>query len=188
MNKNMNIAIVGAGKLGRKVATALLGGNYEVTIIDKNEEKLSKLSMQMDVMTINADAREISVLKNMGIDKFQYLLAATDNDETNMVIASFAKNLGCRRVIARVRDPEHMNQFFFIKEKMGIDSIVIPDLAITIEIYKYLAEKYTLSNGIFTSGKIALTEFYARHYTRVIGMTIPQVKELFPNMLIAAIS
>lgn len=188
MNKNMNIAIVGAGKLGRKVATALLGGNYEVTIIDKNEEKLSKLSMQMDVMTINADAREISVLKNMGIDKFQYLLAATDNDETNIVIASFAKNLGCRRVIARVRDPEHMNQFFFIKEKMGIDSIVNPDLAITLEIYKYLAEKYTLSNGIFTSGKIALTEFYARHYTRVIGLTIPQVKELFPNMLIAAIS
>ena len=34
----MNIAIVGAGKLGRKVATALLGGNYEITMIDKNEE------------------------------------------------------------------------------------------------------------------------------------------------------
>ncbi len=184
----MNIAIVGAGKLGRKVATALLGGNYEITIIDKNEEKLQKVANQMDVMTINADAREISVLTNMGIDKFQYLLAATDNDETNIVIASFAKKLGCRRVIARVREPEHMNQFFFIKEKMGIDSIVNPDLAITLEIHKYLAEKYTLNNGIFTSGKIALTEFYARHYPRVIGLTIPQIKEMFPNMLIAAIS
>ena len=155
----MNIAIVGAGKLGRKVATALLGGNYEITMIDKNEEKLQKVANQMDLMTINADAREITVLKNMGIDKFQYLLAATDNDEANIVIASFAKKLGCRRVIARVRDPEHMNQFFFIKEKMGIDSIVNPDLAITLEIHKYLAEKYTLINGIFTSGKIALTEF-----------------------------
>lgn len=184
----MNIAIVGAGKLGRKVATALLGGNYEITIIDKNDEKLQKVANQMDVMTINADAREISVLKNMGIEKFQYLLAATDNDEANIVIASFAKKLGCRRVIARVRDPEHMNQFFFIKEKMGIDSIVNPDLAITLEIHKYLAEKYTLNNGIFTSGKIALTEFYARHYPRVIGLTIPQIKEMFPNMLIAAIS
>ena len=184
----MNIAIVGAGKLGRKVASALLGGSYEVTIIDKNEEKLAKLSTQMDVMTINADARDISLLRSMGINQYQYLLAATDNDETNIVIASFAKKLGCRRVIARVRDPEHMNQFFFIKEQMGIDSIVNPDLAITLEIYKYLAEKYTLSNGIFTSGKIALTEFYARHYTRIIGLTIPQVKELLPNMLIAAIS
>lgn len=184
----MNIAIVGAGKLGRKVATALLGGNYEITMIDKNEEKLQKVANQMDLMTINADAREISVLKNMGIEDFQYLLAATDNDEANIVIASFAKKLGCRRVIARVRDPEHMNQFFFIKEKMGIDSIVNPDLAITLEIHKYLAEKYTLNNGIFTSGKIALTEFYARHYPRVIGLTMPQIKDLFPNMLVAAIS
>lgn len=184
----MNIAIVGAGKLGRKVAAALLGGNYEITMIDTNEEKLQRVANQMDLMTINADAREISVLRNMGIEKFQYLLAATDNDEVNIVIASFAKKLGCRRVIARVRDPEHMNQFFFIKEKMGIDSIVNPDLAITLEIHKYLAEKYTLNNGIFTSGKIALTEFYARHYPRVIGLTIPQIKEMLPNMLIAAIS
>ena len=53
----MNIAIVGAGKLGRKVASALLGGNYEITFIDKNEEKLQKVSNQMDVMTINADSR-----------------------------------------------------------------------------------------------------------------------------------
>lgn len=184
----MNIAIVGAGKLGRKVATALLGGNYEITIIDKNEEKLQKIANQMDVMTINADAREISVLKNIGIENFQYLLAATDHDETNIIIAAFAKKLGCRRVIARVRDPEHMNQFFFIKEKMGIDSIVNPDLAITLEIHKYLAEKYTLNNGIFTSGKIALTEFYARHYPRVIGLSMPEIKELYPNMLVAAIS
>ena len=184
----MNIAIVGAGKLGRRVAAALMGGDYDVTIIDKNEEKLQKISSQMDVMTINADAREIGILQGIGIENFQYLLAATDNDETNIVIASFAKNLGCRRVIARVRDPEHMNQFFFIKEKMGIDSIVNPDLAITLEIHKYLAEKYTLSNGIFTSGKIALTEFYARHYPRVIGLSMPQIKEMFPNMLVAAIS
>jgi trk system potassium uptake protein TrkA len=65
---------------------------------------------------------------------------------------------------------------------------VNPDLAITLEIHKYLAEKYTLNNGICTSGKIALTEFYARHYPRVIGLSLPQIKEMFPNMLVAAIS
>ncbi|MCI5687967.1 MAG: Trk system potassium transporter TrkA [Emergencia sp.] len=184
----MNVAIVGAGKLSFRVAEALLGGDYAITIIDKNNDVLQKLSQQLDVMTINADARDISVLKNLDIKHFQYLLAATDNDETNMVIASFAKKLGCRRVIARVRDPEHMNQFGFIKETMGIDSIVNPDLSITLEIYKYLAEKYTLSNGIFTSGKIALIEFPARKFSRLVGLSIPQVREVMPNMLIAAIS
>ncbi|MGN0659337.1 MAG: Trk system potassium transporter TrkA [Emergencia sp.] len=184
----MKVAIVGAGKLGYRVASALLGGDYAITIIDKNENVLNKLSQQLDVMTVNADARDTSVLKDIDIRNFRYLLAVTDNDETNILIASFAKKLGCRRVIARVRDPEHMNQLGFIKETMGIDSIVNPDLAITVEIYKYLAEKYTLSNGIFTSGKIALIEFPSKRYPKLIDLPIPQVREVLPGMLIAAIS
>jgi len=184
----MNVAIIGAGKLGFKVAEALIGGDYSITIIDKNDAVLQKLSQQLDVMTINDDARQISVLKSIGISSFEYLLAATDDDETNIVIASFAKKLGCKHVIARVREPEHMNQFDFIKDSMGIDSIVNPDMAITVEIYKYLAEKYTLSNGIFTSGKVALTEFPTRRFPALVGLTIPDVREVLPDMLIAALS
>ena len=71
----MNVAIVGAGKLGFKVAEALLGGDYAITIIDKNEDVLHKLSQHLDVMTINADAKDISVLKNININTFHYLLA-----------------------------------------------------------------------------------------------------------------
>ena len=88
----MNVAIVGAGKLGFKVAEALLGGDYAITIIDKNEDVLHKLSQHLDVMTINADAKDISVLKNININTFHYLLAVTDNDETNIVISAFAKS------------------------------------------------------------------------------------------------
>ena len=39
----MKIAIVGAGKLGIKVANALLGGDHSITIIDKNEDVLNKI-------------------------------------------------------------------------------------------------------------------------------------------------
>lgn len=184
----MNVAIVGAGKLGYKVAEALIGGDYSITIIDRNDAVLQKLSQQLDVMTINDDARQISVLKAISIGSFEYLLAATGDDESNIVIASFAKKLGCKHVIARVREPEHMNQFDFIKESMGIDSIVNPDLAITVEIYKYLAEKYTLSNGIFTSGRVALTEFPTKKFPALVGLTIPDVREVLPDMLIAALS
>ena len=84
----MNVAIVGAGKLGFKVAEALIGGDYSITIIDKNDAILQKLSQQLDVMTINDDARQISVLKRINISSFEYLLAVTGNDETNIVIAS----------------------------------------------------------------------------------------------------
>lgn len=184
----MKVAIIGAGKLGIKVTTALLGGDHEITVIDTSEEKLNKLSQQMDVLTVLGSGLSTRLLKSCGIDAFDFLIASTDSDEDNILIASFAKKLGCSKVIARVRDPEHMAQIDFIKETMDIDHVVNPDLAITLEIYKYLVEKYTLTNGIFSSGKIALVQFSVRRFSKVIGMNMIEVRKLLPNMLIVAIS
>lgn len=184
----MNIAIIGGGKLGIKVCEALVGGDYSITIVDTNDALLDRLSQQFNVMTVNEDARDINVLKEIGINKFQYVLVATGRDETNLVIGGFAKKLGCHRVIVRVRDPEYMKHFEFIRTSMGIDYIVNPDFAITMEIYKYLSEKYTLNNGVFTSGRIALIEFKARRKKELIGLKMPEVRRLMPDMLIAAIS
>lgn len=184
----MKIVIVGAGKLGMSVANALLGGDHSVTIIDTDENVLQKISSQMDVMTINANAKEIKTLKDLPIDSYDFLIATTDNDEANLVIASFAKRLGCNKVVARIRDPEHMQQINFIKEAMNIDHIVNPDQGITVEIYKYLAEKYTLSNGIFSSGKISLVEFTVERYPKLIGKSMKDISKILPNMLVVAIS
>ena len=184
----MKIAIVGAGKLGVKVARALLDGDNEVTLIDTNEERLQKASGQMDIMTATANAKEIRSLRSMGIGSYDFLVTTTGSDDSNIVIAAFAKKLGCGKVIARVRDPEHMQQIEFIKELMNIDHVVNPDLGITVEIYKYLAEKYTLSNGIFSSGKISLLEFKVNRYRQLIDLPISEFATVLPGMLVVAIS
>lgn len=184
----MKIAIAGAGKLGLKIAESLVFGNHSITIIDKNEDVLQKLATHMDILTVTANAKQISVLKDLSIQTYDYFLAATDKDEKNIVIASFAKKLGCPKVIARVRDPEHMNQIEFVKDTMGIDYIVNPDLAITVEIYKYLVEKYTLSNGIFSSGKASLLEFPVKKMPQIENTSMLDFGNYFPGMLMVAIS
>ena len=184
----MRIAIVGAGKLGLKVINALVGGDHAITVFDTNEAVLNKISNQYDVMTVAGNAKQISLLKEHGIESFDFLIACTDNDEQNIVIASFAKKLGCSKVLARVRDPEHMNQMDFIMEAMNIDHIVNPDLSITKEIYKYLVEKYTLTNGIFSSGKVSLVQFKVNRYKKLIGLSMIEVSKVLTNMLVVAIS
>ena len=184
----MNIVIVGAGRLGKKLAYALLSGNHSVTVIDKNEKQLQKMALQMDIMTVVADGKEISVLKEIHISSYDYLIATTSNDELNITIAAFAKKLGCKFVIARVRDPEHMDQFDFIRDTMHIDQLINPDLAITNEIYKFLVEKYTLSNGIFSSGKISLIEFKAKNMPKLKGLSLQDVNTILPGMLVVALS
>ncbi len=184
----MKIAIVGAGKLGLKVINALVGGDHALTVFDTNEAVLNKIGQQYDVMTVAGNAKQISLLKDRGIENFDFLIACTDSDEQNIVIAAFAKKLGCSKVIARVRDPEHMNQMDFIMEAMNIDHIVNPDLSITKEIYKYLVEKYTLTNGIFSSGKVSLVQFKVQKYKKLIGLSMIDASKILPNMLVVAIS
>lgn len=186
--KTMKIAIVGAGKLGLKVINALVGGDHALTVFDTNEAVLNKIGQQYDVMTVAGNAKQISLLKDRGIENFDFLIACTDSDEQNIVIAAFAKKLGCSKVIARVRDPEHMNQMDFIMEAMNIDHIVNPDLSITKEIYKYLVEKYTLTNGIFSSGKVSLVQFKVQKYKKLIGLSMIDASKILPNMLVVAIS
>jgi trk system potassium uptake protein TrkA len=184
----MKVAIAGAGKLGIKIAEALLGGDHSITIIDKNEALLQKLSSQMDLLTVTGNAKQISLLESIGIDTYDYLISSTNSDEKNIVICAFAKSLGCKKVIARVRDPEHINQIDFIKETMGIDYIVNPDMAISLEIYKYLVEKYTLSNGIFSSGNVSLIEFKTEKMPEIIGRTVNFVNESLGNMHLVSLS
>ena len=184
----MKVAIVGAGKLGIKVATTLLGGDHDITVIDEREAVLNKISQQMDVMAVHGNGLNISLLKECDIQAFDFLLASTGSDEKNILIASFAKKLGCTKVIARIRDPEHVKQIDFIKENMNVDYVVNPDLSITLEIYKYLVEKYTLTNGIFSSGKVSLVQFKVKKMKKLAGLSMIEARKIMPNMLIVALS
>lgn len=77
----------------------------------------------------------------------------------------------------------------FIKEALGIDYIVNPDLSITMEIYKYLVEKYTLSNGIFSTGNVSLLlEFPANKMNKILNHPMTDMPKLLPGMLVAAVS
>ena len=52
----MKVAILGAGKLGIRITEALLDGDYDITLVDTNEDKLNALSQQYDVMTVTGEA------------------------------------------------------------------------------------------------------------------------------------
>lgn len=184
----MKVAIVGAGKLGITITEALLGSGYEVTLIDLNSDLLQKVGSQLDLLTVTGNAKNISLLRDLKINSYDYLVAVTDDDEKNIVICSFAKKLGCSNVIARIRGPEYVNQLDFIKEAMNIDFIVNPDLSIANEIYKYLVEKYTLTNGYFSAGKISIIEFPAERLQVILNKKIMEIAKMLDNMLVVAIS
>lgn len=184
----MKIAIVGAGKLGLSIAETLLSGGSEVTLIDNNADLLQRISAQMDLLTVFGDGRNASLMKELEIHNYDYLVSVTSDDEVNIVICTLAKQLGCPHVIARVRGPEHVGQIDLVKETFKIDLVINPDMTIAKEIYKYLVEKYTLSGGIFDSGLISIIEFQADSIPVILNQKISQVAKMLENTLVVAIS
>ncbi len=183
----MKAIIVGAGKLGQKLAESFVQENIDVIVIDSSPKVIDKINEHMDVLTVVANGIDIKVLKELAIQNFDLLVASTDSDETNTVICALAKKLGCKQTIARIRNPEYMKQLDFIKTELGIDHTINPDLATATSIFKYLLKSYGFNTGNFASGKVQMIDFNI-HYNEVfVGKKLMDL-DGFDKLLITAIS
>ena len=183
----MKVMIVGAGKLGHKLAEAMVYEDIDVTLVDSNSKILERINEHLDVLTVTANGIDISVLKELDIKTYDLLVAATNSDETNTVICSLAKKVGCKKTVARIRNPEYMEQLDFVKTEMGIDHIINPELATSQAIEKFLLKSYSFHSDDFASGKVTMVDFNIGYMEEFIGKKLMDLKG-FEGLLITAIS
>lgn len=183
----MKVMIVGGGKLGVRLAATMNNEKMDVTLVDSNQDVLDKINEHLDVLTIVASGINVSTLKELNIGKFDLLVACTENDATNSIICTFAKKLGCKQTIARIRDPEYMEQLDFIRDELGIDLVINPDLATANTIAKYLTKNVIFYSGEFASGRVKMFDFSIGHLKDFVGKKVSELDGL-ENLLITAIS
>ena len=183
----MKVMIIGAGKLGTKLAAAMLNGEIHVTIMDNNQTILDRLKDHLDVLTINANGARKEVLEELKIASYDLIISVTSSDETNIIISSMAKNLGCKSSIARIRNPEYANQLDFMKNVYNIDHVINPELATSNEILRYLMESYTFYFGDYAQGKVSLVNFNIKSLSDFVNKSISELSDL-DELLIVAIS
>lgn len=183
----MKVMIVGAGKLGYRLAEAMNHENIDVTLVDVNSNKLERISEHLDVLTVQANGIQIGALKELDIESYDLLVAATSSDEVNTLICTLSKKLNCKKTIARIREPESIEQLDFVKDQLGIDYIINPDLATAIEMERYISKTYNFQTGNFAEGKVSMVEY---HVGNVNGFTGNKIKDIegLEGLLIVAIS
>ena len=112
--------IVGCGRLGAILASKLSDSGEDVLIIDKYKESFTKLPMSFAGIALPGDATEESVLRDAEIEKAMAVLAVTDNDNTNIMVALMAKEIfKVDYVICRLYDFERE----CVYKEFGIDTI-----------------------------------------------------------------
>ena len=81
----MNIIVVGCGKVGLNLADQLNKEGHNITIIDNDEKELRHAVDFLDVMGIHGNGAMPQTLREAGINDADVLIAATNQDEVNML-------------------------------------------------------------------------------------------------------
>ena len=134
----MRILVVGDGKVGHTVAEQLTREGHDVVIIDKNEDVLQRCEDTLDVLCIRGNGANARTLLDAGVEKADFVVAATASDETNMLCCLIAKRLGARYTIARIRDPEYNESLSLLQRETSIDNAINPERATELEISRLL--------------------------------------------------
>ena len=118
----MKVVIVGAGNVGTFIASDLHAGGHDVTLLEKDRAIATRLAETIDVPVLQADACEVSNLQLAGLADADVVVAATGDDEDNLVVSLLAKQeFAVPRVVARVNHPK--NHWLF-NEAWGVDVAV----------------------------------------------------------------
>ena len=102
----MFVLIVGCGRVGSALAREMVNDGHDVSIIDQSPEGFARLGEEFPGTFTEGPALELTVLKAAGIERDDAFVAATDGDNTNLVISQVARerfNIPC--VVVRVLDP-----------------------------------------------------------------------------------
>ena len=130
----MFILVVGCGRVGSTVARDLLKDGHEVSCLDEDPESHARLELGLEEGWEDTGGRftvgtalEIDALLEAGIDKADVFVAATDGDNTNIIVAQIAqKRFNVPTVVARILDPYRADWY----EHQGVHTICPTKVAI----------------------------------------------------------
>jgi len=179
----MKIIIAGAGALGFHLAQLLCIEAKDITLIDNNEEILDYAATHLDVLTVFGDASSIDILIDAGVGKADLVLAVTTSETTNLVTAILAKKKGAKRAIARISNPdylqeEHVRMF----KELGVDSLFSPRLLAAKEIQRLINRVSLTDNFEFEEDKISVVGITLESYSPLVGTRMDELTKLESNV------
>lgn len=124
----MKIIIAGAYAVGAHLAKLLSRNNQDIILMDDDEERLSSISSDYDLLTMHASPTSLKALKEAGAAEADLYIAVTPDENLNMNSCVMAKAVGAKKTVARVNNYEfvepEMSKFY---SRLGIDSLIYPE-------------------------------------------------------------
>ena len=185
----MKVLILGAGRVGGSLATALVNNSYDVSIVDFDKSSLAALEDKLDILTVEGHASHPLSIKKAGADESTTVIAVTSNDEVNLIACQIAKNsFNVKKTICRLSEETY-------SENLDIFGTDIVDIVISAEkeVMNHLKEliKHPGTEQIekFADGKVNLVSVKAKKKGKLVGRELKGIKDDMPdtNAFVASI-
>ncbi len=181
----MKVAIAGAGNVGLFIANDLTQQDHEILIIEQSQSVLDRAELAPGVRTVCADACEVSNLRRAGLDTFDVLVAATGDDEDNLVVSLLAKQeFAVPRVIARVNHPK--NAWLF-NENWGVDVSTSTPHLITALVEEAVSVGHLVRILQFEGGQARLVEVRLAEESPAVDKAVKDLEVPRDSTLVAIV-
>lgn len=174
----MNIVVAGAGAVGTHLARLLSDEKQNITLIDGDEEKLSLLGANLDLLTVLGSATSIESLKEAGISKTDLFIAVTPDESRNITACMLATNLGAIKTVARINNYEYLfpdNRAFF--KKLGVDELICPEMLAAREIVSSVKMSWVRQWWEFSDGALVLIGVKIRKDAEILNTPLKELSE-----------
>lgn len=157
--------------------------SQNITLIDSNKESLTYADSHLDIKVLKGDATSISVLSDAKVESSDLVIGVTSSETTNITLCLLAKQMGCKKTIARISNIEFIDNKELIKfSEMGIDELISPEELAATEIQLLLNQSAFFDTYEFEEGALIMVGVVLPKGAPFIGKTVKDAAHIFPEL------
>ena len=179
----MKVTIVGAGETGFHIAMSLSNEGHSIVVIDTQEETLEHVRNSLDILAILGDGSSHRVLEEGGVKGSDFFAAVTSDDRVNIIASLLAKTYRVPRVVARISDPEHLDNPLLLKER-GLYT-VYPEKVVAEKIAQLIEVPFASLSEIFAEGRVQMLKLEVKKGAALEGRKLSELGRLSSWILVA---
>ncbi|GGG53081.1 Trk system potassium transport protein TrkA [Croceivirga lutea] len=179
----MRIVIAGAGEVGFHLAKLLSYEAQQIVLIDTHKERLNYADNHLDIKVVRGDATSISILNEANVEDADLVIGVTASETTNLTLCLLAKQLGCKRTIARISNTEFIDNRETLKfSELGIDELISPEKLAASEIQLLLNQSAFIDTYEFEGGLLTMAGMFIPKTAPFVGKMVKEAAKIFPEL------
>jgi len=168
----MRIVIVGAGAVGSYLAERLSSEGQDVVVIEDDEDRAAELQDRIDALVITGNGASPATLQEAGVDRSDLLIAVSNSDGANVLACHVAAELGVKRTVARVEDPDMREALVGLE----VDFVIDPGEAAAKELLALVHQSGVSEVVEFGGGTLVLVGATIPRTSRLIGWPLAELR------------